>query len=151
MRSSEVIGIMPDIWVATAEGVLRNGDDELPGPMTALERHGDSWWAIVDHKEIRRRHPSGEWRTVASNDAHPLNCLLPLDDRVLAGTSEAHLVRIADDAVELVESFEVAEGRNDWYTPWGGPPDVRSIAADDSGAIFVNVHVGGILRSVDGG
>jgi photosystem II stability/assembly factor-like uncharacterized protein len=49
-------------------------------------------------------------------------------------------------------SFDSAPTRDEWYTPWGGPPSVRSISmAPDTGAIYVNVHVGGILRSLDGG
>lgn len=52
----------------------------------------------------------------------------------------------------LCESFERAPTREHWHTPWGGPPEVRSWSvAPDTGALFVNVHVGGILRSVDGG
>ncbi|MGH9026015.1 MAG: WD40/YVTN/BNR-like repeat-containing protein, partial [Acidimicrobiia bacterium] len=31
------------------------------------------------------------------------------------------------------------------------PPDVRSIAAAPNGTLFVNVHVGGVVRSHDGG
>src|SRR2546429_115455 len=41
-------------------------------------------------------------------------------------------------------------GRDRWFTPWGGPPDTRSISEDDE-AVYVNIHVGGILRSVDCG
>ncbi|HEY8199757.1 MAG TPA: hypothetical protein VII47_00210, partial [Actinomycetota bacterium] len=51
----------------------------------------------------------------------------------------------------ILESFESADGRDAWYTPWGGPPDVRSMTAAASGDLYVNVHVGGILRSEDGG
>ncbi|MGH2770830.1 MAG: WD40/YVTN/BNR-like repeat-containing protein, partial [Actinomycetota bacterium] len=35
--------------------------------------------------------------------------------------------------------------------PWGGPPDTRSLSSDAAGALFANVHVGGIVRSLDGG
>jgi photosystem II stability/assembly factor-like uncharacterized protein len=50
------------------------------------------------------------------------------------------------------EAFDSAPTRDDWYTPWGGPPSVRTWSvAPDTGALFVNVHVGGILRSLDGG
>ena len=43
-----------------------------------------------------------------------------------------------------------APTRAEWHTPWGGPPSVFSMASlgDD---LFVSVHVGGILRSSDGG
>jgi hypothetical protein len=143
---------MPDIWVATAEGVLRDGSEELAGhSIAALERRDDAWWAIADEHELWSRDAAGNWAGVAAFADHRLTCLLPGEDHALVGTSEAHLVRIADGDAEVVDSFELAEGRAEWYTPWGGPPDVRSIAVDGSGVIFVNVHVGGILRSVDGG
>ena len=42
-------------------------------------------------------------------------------------------------------------GRDAWYQPHGGPPAVRTMAVDDEGRIYVNVHVGGIVRSDDEG
>jgi hypothetical protein len=68
------------------------------------------------------------------------------------GTAEAHLLEIAKDGstVEPVASFDEAEGRGTWYTPWGGPPDTRSLSRSSDGTVYVNVHVGGILRSQGG-
>jgi hypothetical protein len=71
---------------------------------------------------------------------------------VFVGTEEAHLLRLGDDGVLApVEAFETIEGRETWFTPWGGPPAVRSIAQDLSRRLHANVHVGGIPRSVDAG
>jgi hypothetical protein len=64
------------------------------------------------------------------------------------GTSEAHLFLVDAQGAELVEGFETVEGRGDWFTPWGGPPDVRSLS-EAGGRIHANVHVGGIVRSTD--
>jgi hypothetical protein len=62
----------------------------------------------------------------------------------LVGTEGAHVY--LGDAV--LESFDAIPTRGDWYTPWGAPPDVRSLTVDpDSGAVLVNVHVGGVWRS----
>jgi hypothetical protein len=72
-------------------------------------------------------------------------------DGVLIGTSEAHVLRFAGGILEPVESFDRAEGRDAWHTPWGGPPDTRSLSIDDDGTIYANVHVGGVLRSPDAG
>lgn len=63
---------------------------------------------------------------------------------VLTG-SGVHLYRDG----ELVESFEHAPTKDEWYTPWGGPPEVRSLSVSPEGVVYVNVHVGGILRSRD--
>jgi hypothetical protein len=143
---------MTEIWVATAEGVWRDGEAELDGhSVAALERRGQTWWAAVDDHDVWRRDEAGEWAKVATHDSDRLNAILPLDDQVLAGTSEAHLVRIIEGAAERVESFESIVGRGEWFTPWGGPPDVRSFAVSDTGVIFANVHVGGIVRSDDRG
>jgi len=68
------------------------------------------------------------------------------------------VVTVAGDGVRLLIdgrpclSFDSAPTRDEWYTPWGGPPSVCSVSvAPDTGAVYVNVHVGGILRSDDGG
>ena len=52
--------------------------------------------------------------------------------------------------LEPVESFEHTPTHAEWSTPWGGPPSVLSMAShgDD---LYVGVHVGGIIRSSDGG
>ncbi|MGH9286208.1 MAG: WD40/YVTN/BNR-like repeat-containing protein, partial [Acidimicrobiales bacterium] len=69
-------------------------------------------------------------------------------EEILVGTEQGHLLRVAGGAPQPVDAFERAPGRERWYTPWGAPPDVRSLAEVD-GAVLVNVHVGGIVRSVD--
>jgi hypothetical protein len=67
------------------------------------------------------------------------------------GTSEAHLFKEDGGRFQAVDTFESAPSRDEWFTPWGGPPDVRSLAEDERGTLYCNVHVGGILRSKDGG
>ncbi|MDH3463614.1 MAG: hypothetical protein OEM32_08325, partial [Acidimicrobiia bacterium] len=44
------------------------------------------------------------------------------------------------------EFFADAPGRERWYTPWGDPADVRSMALDADHTLYINVHVGGVLR-----
>lgn len=61
------------------------------------------------------------------------------------------MYRVAGSSAERMESFEGVDGRDSWHTPWGGPPDTRSLARGPEGAIYANVHVGGIPRSDDGG
>src|SRR5262249_54514880 len=65
-------------------------------------------------------------------------------------SSEARLFRLAEGTLEPIAAFDDAEGREDWYTPWGGPPDTRSISEWDE-EVYVNVHVGGILHTGDSG
>jgi photosystem II stability/assembly factor-like uncharacterized protein len=127
---------------------------ELDGrPVGALAKGagGKGLLAVVDDHAVMSRDEGGHWQALGEIADLQLNTVLPLDGGVLAGTSEAHLVTIEDGAARTLESFETADGRDEWYTPWGGPPDVRSMTMAASGELYVNVHVGGILRSGDGG
>ncbi|MGH2498576.1 MAG: WD40/YVTN/BNR-like repeat-containing protein, partial [Candidatus Limnocylindria bacterium] len=78
-------------------------------------------------------------------------CLLPERGGALVGTARAHLLRLRGGESSVLEGFDRADGRREWYTPWGGPPDVRSLARGADGALYANVHVGGVLRSGDRG
>lgn len=135
---------MRSVLVGTATGVHRlGGDPELAGePVTALAGE----WTLTGGRDLWR----GSER-VAELDGPAATCVLPTADGVLVGTEEAHLLRFVDGVVEQVVSFDEADGRDGWYTPWGGPPDVRSLAVGADGSLYVNVHVGGIVRSTDGG
>jgi hypothetical protein len=166
---------MATVLVGTKIGILRfalpTSAGVSPAPAT-VELAGrkvsalapESWariWAVAGGDEIWRNDPDGDWRRVASvHDDGALTGLTALclaDTRanaeggMLIGTSAAHLARVGVDGhLEIVESFEHAGGRASWHTPWGGPPDTRTIT-EDTTAVFVNVHVGGVLRSRDEG
>jgi hypothetical protein len=125
---------------------------ELEGKcITALASSASDLWAVVDRHVLWHRNSNSDWHIVASVDDLQLNCILPVEENVFAGTTEALLVNITNERVEKVDSFNSLEGRNEWYTPWGGPPALRSMAVSQSGTIYANVHVGGILRSDDRG
>src|SRR5439155_13248277 len=87
---------------------------------------------------------------VGDLENHRATCIAATDADVFVGSSAARLFRVADARLDPVASFDSAEGRSTWHTPWGGPPDTRSISEWDE-AIYVNVHVGGILRTEDRG
>ncbi|MDX1450195.1 MAG: hypothetical protein R3246_14165, partial [Acidimicrobiia bacterium] len=88
---------------------------------------------------------------VADHTGPRLNCLLIDDDAVWVGAAEANLYRLQDGSLERCSSFDEVPGRDRWYTPWGGPPDVRSLAKGGNGYLYANVHVGGVVRSTNGG
>ena len=145
---------MTTVIAATENGLFRLGSSrgvELEGRNLSDVAPGtDGWWAIADGSTVVHRPPHEGWREVGSSGGHRLNCLWPTDMGVFVGTDRAHLLTAAGDALDPVKGFEEAPGRAEWYTPWGGPPDVRSITSA-GGVLFVNVHVGGILRSDDAG
>jgi hypothetical protein len=69
---------------------------------------------------------------------------------VFVGGDDAQLWRLDGDRLHAVAAFQAAPTRGDWHTPWGGPPSIFSMASDGTD-LYVGVHVGGILRSADGG
>ena len=159
---------MPTVLVGTSAALF--GFDVDSGRRQALLEGHDVWavapaswkrlWAAVDGQEIWSSPAiGGEWSRAASLAGLPeadlrATCLADTrandEDGILIGTSRGHLVRVVRGGPERVESFDRAPSRDRWHTPWGGPPDVRSIT-EDRQAVFVNVHVGGVLRSSDQG
>ena len=146
------------VLVGTASGLWQSRDDGLEPvdgfaarSVSALARRGNEVWAIVEGRTLLQR-TGGRWDDRASlGDDHQATCLASTPNGLLIGTGQAHLFRLVGAAPEPVESFETVKDRETWYTPWGDPADVRSIAVGLNGAIYVNVHVGGVVRSRDAG
>lgn len=144
-----------EILVGTQKGLFRipeKGEPDFGGrSVTHLVRNSEGIWALVDRSEVCLLRRQSAWQKLGEIPARA-NCLLPLgSSNVLVGTARANLYRISDGAADRVESFDHVPGRQSWYTPWGGPPDIRSLTRTAGGSIFLNVHVGGILVSDDEG
>ena len=148
------------IRVGTGGGLWELGGDQvfhvepLTGKsLTALAVDGPRTWAIADGRRLWEYVDStvDGWTERAAIEGFSATCLAPTPGGLLVGTEQAHLLRLADAGLAPVESFERIGGRAAWYTPWGDPADVRSIATALDGTIYVNVHVGGVARSRDGG
>lgn len=142
-----------DLLIGTASGLYELDAHErthLVGhEITGLAREGRRWWALVDGRTLRRG--DGGWAEVAAVEGPEATCLGPTPAGLLIGTAGAHLLRLTDAGLERLEAFETVEERAAWYTPWGDPADTRSISVDSDGTIYINVHVGGVVRSTDGG
>src|SRR5207247_953113 len=92
----------------------------------------------------------GEWGEFASSDV-PLVSLTCTNDTVFAGTADARVLRADGNDLVPLPSFDNAPGRADWHQV-GSPIEVRSLTATADGRVLLaNVHVGGVLRSTDGG
>lgn len=143
-----------DILVGTKNGLHRLGATDGVAfrgrEVTSLEKAGNVWWAIVDGREVWSAE-SDDWNLIATSDGLTLNCLCAVGGELFLGTSESHILKLQDGALERVTTFDKTRGRDKWHTPWGGPPDVRSISAEPSGTVYANVHVGGIPKTVGGG
>lgn len=144
---------MTTLLVATAGGLHEvaegGGRVHLDGrDVTAVHGLG---WAVLDGREVVHCE-HGRWAPYGTlPDGVRATCLEVAPHGVFLGTEGASLLRRDDEGFARVAGFDEAPGRDGWYTPWGGPPDTRSLAVTGDGTLLVNVHVGGILRSEDGG
>lgn len=148
---------MARILVGTRDGLHELDQGGRPGVVwhagrrvTAVAPEGWELWSVLDGREIWHTAGVDWWFRVANLDGPRAHCMADTRAGVLVGASESRLLRVAGEGVEPVAGFERAGGRERWFTPWGGPPDVRSLS-EDREAVYVNVHVGGILRSRDHG
>jgi hypothetical protein len=143
-----LVGTESGLWRASG-GPLESVSEFTARTVTALAQSGGEAWAIADGR-IVVQWTGDRWTDRASLGDQRATCLAQTPNGLMIGTTQAHLF-VLDDTLEPVESFETVDGRDTWHTPWGEPADVRSIAVALDGAIYVNVHVGGVVRSRDAG
>ncbi len=140
------------LYVATSEGVVGSHGEVvlLQGRnVGSLAVDPAGLWALVDSRELHRVDDHGS-RMVAALDNGSGVCVHLHGDVVYIGGDSGSLWRLDDRKLVPVASFADAPSRDEWYTPWGGPPSVFSMA-DHGTQLYVGVHVGGILASEDGG
>lgn len=145
-----------EVWLLTDEGPkLPNGEAvrNLPfagKPVTAGIAEAGLVALLVGEHEAWIRTESA-WKQAVRSDVD-LYCLARCaDGRILVGTNNARLAWLEDGTLRFLESFENVPERPLWDTPYGAPPELRSLAVATDGTIYANVHVGWIVRSTDGG
>jgi hypothetical protein len=147
---------MTTVLIAGDEGLRTFDGGGTPGPVhlqgravTTFVGDRDDLWAIVDRREVWHGVGRTDWTHRATLEGHEATSIA-FTDELTVGTTEARLFQLDGDALHPVEAFDRVEGRDAWYTPWGGPPDTRSFS-EWGHDVYVNVHVGGIPRTDDGG
>ena len=148
MEPSILIGTGAGLWELAGD-VARPVEALAGHRVTALARDGAKTWAVIDGAALWAF--DGAWAPRATVEGPPATWVAPTATGPIVGTEQGHLLRLTADRLARLESFETVRGREAWYQPWGDPADVRSIAVAGDGAIHVNVHVGGVVRSRDGG
>lgn len=145
-------GTLTRILAGTNSGLLDVTGDarELEGqPVTAIAAEDGVLWALATDDTLWRAR-DGTWQQRGKVLNVRARCLLPDGDGVLVGTSEARLLQLEGNELRAIDAFDAAPGRSTWHTPWGGPPDTRSLSRGADGTVYANVHVGGILRARPG-
>lgn len=137
-----VTGTADGLYEIDLEGVVQR--KALPGKQISAVS-GD--WVIADDVLASL----SDDRTVSLPDGLvPRSLLGEAGGTCIVGTSGARLFDVRPDGAEPIDSFDRIPTRQVWSTPWGGSPNVRSLARGTAG-LFVNVHVGGVWRSEDAG
>ncbi|MEN6479697.1 MAG: hypothetical protein ABFD20_08675 [Anaerolineales bacterium] len=103
---------------------------------------------LIDAGEAPLRLPTGIPEVItalAILSEQPLTLVL--------GTEPARVYRLqlGGSKAHASMSFDRLPGNDGWRTPWGGPAAVRSLAVTGDGWVYADIHVGGIMRSADGG
>jgi hypothetical protein len=138
------------LLVGTTEGLFQvdGSSEQLSGDtrINHVARDATGWWTVDSAGRITR--DGAEMAVITSGAAL---CVQPSPDTIWIGADRARLFAL--DAGELIEDefFAEAPGREQWFTPWGDPAAVRSMTLDADLTLYVNVHVGGILRYDDTG
>ena len=141
-----------ELLIGTRDG-LRTATGELLGlggrTVNTMAGRADDAWVVVDGREVWRLE-HGNLTLVTQGCRRPsLTCAVYTRTSVLFGTHEAHLRRLDGSTLVPVDGFDRAEGREAWFTPWGGPPTTRSMAVGERDTVYATVHVGGVLWSTD--
>ncbi|HJP66631.1 MAG TPA: hypothetical protein VKA30_10050 [Actinomycetota bacterium] len=143
--------------IGTGDGLLEIDDSSgriarVELPVSSLSRSRGSLAVLSKDRVLVRASGRDELDEIGTiPDGLTGRCIVDSSSGLLVGTSNARLLRADGQELQPVGGFDAAEGRDGWYTPWGGPPDTRSLSEGPEGTLFANVHVGGILRSRDGG
>ncbi|MDP2623292.1 MAG: hypothetical protein Q8Q29_05805 [Actinomycetota bacterium] len=135
----------PSILIATADGLLLDGSPvAFEGrDVTSLALDGDGWLAVVDRSEIHS--VTSGWSTKLLGRTDGVDSVAAFGGVATVGTESARIFTIGPAGIQADNRFDNAPDRDDWYTPWGGPPTVRSLDEGPDGTRWVNVHVGGVL------
>jgi hypothetical protein len=144
---------MTPLALATERGLWRS--DGAPDPLdgadvtTLVPGEDGELWALVGHRKLQRI-VGGRAERIARLEGQIGWCLLARFGTVWAGTDDAGLFRLEEDRMERVRSFDEAPTHEDWHQPGGRTGTTWTLDADAE-RLYVNVHVGGILRSADRG
>lgn len=152
------------LLLATSDGIWSGGDPySLEGRNVSELTAADdgTLWALVDGSELHpvdgpfgvpgsptERGPQSPAVAVLGNGN--ASVIHVHASTVFVGGDRARLWRLEGDELQPVASFDEAPTHPDWYTPWGGPPSIMSMTSLGAD-LYVGVHVGGIIRSSDGG
>ncbi len=114
---------------------------------------GEKWKIIAFSDGTFLFQGKGESKRIDSGIKDRIDslCIVKEDPlNILVGCTPPNLYRLKEKGKAVRnDSFDRLDVRKDWYTPWGGPAAVRSLAISGDGWVYTDIHVGSIMRSND--
>ena len=135
--------------------VYKGTDHQVLSAMVSLSNGQAAVFALSDGNLLLLSE--GDAKQIPTGIEDPIASLLLIREHpltLLIGTDEgAHVYRLTGEEgpAERVVAFDELACREEWYTPWGGPPAVRTLAKTQDGFCYADIHVGSIMRSPDEG
>ncbi len=118
--------------------------------VTGVAAGPDGWYALLDRRDAVHLDGSTPPRKLGRLPEADGQSIAVLDDRtVVVGRTGARLATVGAK-IRDVAAFLVVPGREGWKNPAAPLPDTRSMAVGGA-RLWVNVHVGGLWWSDDGG
>lgn len=131
------------LFIGTVSGAITlDGETLTEGRVNHIVGDHEDWWLVDDDGRIVH---NGEVVDKMPDNA-TARCVQPTEHDVWIGANEARLFALNEEGLAEDDFFAAAPGREKWYTPWGAPADIRSMTVDADHTLYINVHVGGILR-----
>ena len=139
---------------ASTEGCY-SSECVLEGKTIRCLQEGNNCAVIVYDRGNLALLSGGELLKIDSGIQEPIECLAIIEEDplfLLIGTEAPHIYQLTDNGEPAmrIKSFDQLDSRDQWYTPWGGPPAVRSLAHSGNW-IYADIHVGSIMRSSNRG
>jgi hypothetical protein len=130
------------IVVASSMGLVLDGIVvALEGrDVTSLARGRNRWLAVTERSVVHAIND--RWDVTTLGTIPGIDAISEFGGQAMAGVEEARLMTAEG---EPDAAFDGLPDRASWYTPWGGPPTVRSLDEGPDGLRWASVHVGGVL------
>lgn len=143
------------VWLLTETGIRSKQGEPIgrvpfgEASIGAGDARGGIISVIVDDHEVWT-YSNGAWSKDATSDVD-LYSILRTPHGLFVGSEGARVAMVKSGSLRLLSSFDAVPERKLWDTPYGAPPELRSMALGTDGTVYANVHVGWIVRSRDGG
>ena len=144
-----------EAWLLTDRSILALDGKPVPGAPSGGQSvvagvSREDIGVIVDEHKVWIRSGT-RWTEAAASEDALYSIERTKDGRFLVGTERARIAWVEGGRLAYIEAFDAVPERRLWDTPYGAPPELRSLAVSTDGTVYANVHVGWIVRSRDGG